>query len=416
MAEVIQFNCPACGTTLRLPLAMAAQQGPCPSCQREIVAPDPYRGIGGYEVPPPVLSIEPEPYRPFAETPPLVPKKAEVIEKTPEPEPVEIVPEPPAEIQPPEVVATPPLPVAQASVGKQPQRAILVLSCLWAGTVGLAMGIAFGVRSPQLFTATPGATQPLIVVPKVTKPAVVVPPPVAGPAPAPVVEKPVVVAPKIDPVIPPAKVSAAAEAALQAFLGAPDWAARSAYVLYPDRVRAAMEAYSHEVRDGPTAFKSISVKQSQVDETSGNTLFIFIVATEQFPTGIPVAVKETGGGWLVDWLAFVEFRDSLFQKFLDGPAGKAGFFHLVVTVPPPSPTEMENEHFSNYLLQSPLAEKSRLAYVKKDSDAAATLEAQTASGRTYAPVLEVEKRTTPDKQDYFEILSVKADDWFPREN
>ncbi|MES2659385.1 MAG: hypothetical protein V4689_12265 [Verrucomicrobiota bacterium] len=411
MAEVIQFNCPVCGTLLRLPLAMAAQQGPCPNCQREIVAPDPYRGIGGHEAPPPVLPVEPEPFAPFAETPPLVPKQA-IIEKPPEPAPV---PEP-EEIAPPQVVATPPAPVPQVPVSDPPQRAILVLSCLLAGAVGLAMGYAFGVRSAQAFMATPAASQPLVVSPMVEKPVIVVPPPVVVPPPAPVVETPVVVAPKIEPVKPPEKVSAAAEAALRAFLDAPDWAARSTYVLSPDRVRNAMEAYSREVPDGPTVYQSISVKHSQVDEKTGNTLFIFVVTTEQFPTGIPVAVKETGGGWLIDWLAFVEFRDSLFQKFVDGPANKGGFFHLVVTVPPPNPAEEENENFTTYLLQSPLAEKAQLAYVKKNSAAATTLEGQTAGGRAYAPILEVEKRATPDKQTYFEILSVKADDWFPREN
>ena len=413
MAEVIQFNCPVCGTMLRLPLAMAARQGPCPSCRREIVAPDPYRGIGSHEVAPPVVLKVPETFRPFAETPPLVSKPLATSAQKP------ILKEEPEIILPPEirtpspvVVSSPPVAVAQTPVSEPPQRAILVLSCLLAGAVGLAMGYAMGVRTAQSFLAVPAASQPLNVAPRVEKPATVATPPEPLPTPPPVPEPP-----KIEPVKPPEKISAAAEASLQAFLEAPDWAARNAYVLYPDKVRNAMEAYSHAVPDGPTAFKSITVKQSQVDPATGNTLFIFIVTTEQFPAGIPVAVKETSGGWLIDWLAFVEFRDSLFQKFVDGPAGKGGFFHLIVSLPSPDAAKTPgSKNFTTYLLQSPLANEAQLAYVKVDSPAAKTLQEQTAGGRSYAPVLEVEKRKTPDKKDYFEILSVKADDWFPREN
>lgn len=413
MAEVIQFNCPVCGTMLRLPLAMAARQGPCPSCQREIVAPDPYRGIGAHEAPPPVVLKVPEPFKPFAETPPLVPKKAaEMAKPPPRKEEPEIIL--PPEIRVPAPVAAAQPPVAPALVAEPPQRAILVLSCLLAGTVGLGIGYALGVLNsrPPL---TPAAHFPSVVVaPKINEPPVIETTPVVQPAPT---LQPVAELPKVELVRPPEKVSAAAEASLQAFLEAPDWAARNAYVLYPDKVRTAMEAYSHAVPDGPTPFKSITVKQSQVDPATGNTLFIFIVTTEQFPTGIPVAVKETGGGWLIDWLAFVEFRDSLFQKFVEGPPGKGGFFHLVVSIAPSAPEAgPTNENFTAYLLQSPLSDKPQLAYVKKDSPAAARLREQTAGGRAYAPVLEVEKRATPSKQVYFEILSVKADDWFPREN
>jgi hypothetical protein len=40
MADTFQFYCPACGTPLSLPVAASGQQGPCPRCSQEIVAPD----------------------------------------------------------------------------------------------------------------------------------------------------------------------------------------------------------------------------------------------------------------------------------------------------------------------------------------------------------------------------------------
>ncbi len=75
---------------------------------------------------------------------------------------------------------------------------------------------------------------------------------------------------------------------------------------------------------------------------------------------------------------------------------------------------LKNENFTPYLLQAPLTDKARMAFVKNGSEAATRLHDQTAGGMSYHPVLEVVKRMTPDKQEYFEILSVQADDWFPR--
>ena len=72
MAEVIQFPCPACGATLRLPLAMAGIHGPCPRCHQEISAPVPASGRSAAILPaaPPI---------------PAEPPAAEEIETNPPP-------------------------------------------------------------------------------------------------------------------------------------------------------------------------------------------------------------------------------------------------------------------------------------------------------------------------------------------
>jgi len=475
MAEVIQFQCPVCGTSLRLPLAMAARQGPCPTCGREIIAPDPYRGVGAHEVPPIWHPAELEPTRPFVDSPPLAsyapPLPSEpfqqsipVLHNPPvwsppaaRPLPVEepapaLAPAPvPASIPTPAPVAEstwenppaldPPPPVAATSCQK-PQRTILVLSCLLAGLGGFVIGLAWAQRSSvsehqagPLVPPEPPAEKASIApesakVEKAETPAPKPEPepskiePVATepPPPAPVLVKPKPETPDPAPKLPEpateksAKVSAAAQASLQAFLEAPDWATRSAHVLFPEKIRGAMEAYSREAPDGPTSYKSITVKQSQIDEKTGLTLFVFVVLTEKFPQGIPVAVKETATGWLVDWLTFVEFRDGLFQKFVDGPMDQTGYFHLAVTRPPADrAASTENEFFSSFLIQSPLAEKPKLAFAKKSSDGYKEILAQTAAGQVFAPVLEVRKRKTPEGQAYFEILRVMAPDWLPRE-
>lgn len=395
MSQLIQFPCPACGTQLRLPLTAAAQQGPCPSCRKEIVAPDPQRGIGGQLA---AAVQAPAPAEPVA----VAPKKA-----TPPPSPRD---EPPP-----------------APPRKQP----LIPACFLSAAVGLAVGFALGTRSK------PESPAPLPVAVETTPPAPPVPEPTPvkiviealTPEPAPTPEEPAPEPPppetSVTPDPPveetpappptPVKASAAAEAALRAFLEAPDWASRSVHVLFPDRVRATMEAYSHEVPDGPTNFGSIAAKQSQIDEATGNTLFIFVVTTEKFPDGIPVAVKETASGWLVDWLTFIEFRDGLFEKFLAGPVDQAGAFHLLATTPLEDPNATQNPNFTAYLVRSPMGGDPQTAFVKNGTPAATTIAAQTAGGRAYAPVLELVKRSTPDQREFLEILAVRADDWFPRD-
>lgn len=400
MAELIQFNCPACGTLLRLPLAMAARQGPCPNCDREIVAPDPYRGFGAYEIPLPPPPKVIEPFRPFAESPPMAPKEPETIAaRSAEPSPVKVEERP----------------VISAPACARPMRYVLIPSCLASALIGGIWGYAFAVRMPQRSAVTPPvtapATAPVTAPPAAGEPAVSTSPVLPKqPEPA----KPEAQIPTSEKPPEPAKVSAAAEASLKAFLEAPDWAARSSYVLYPEKVRAAMEAYSREVPDGPTPYQSISVQKSYTNEKTGDTSFIFTVNTSKFPAGIPVAVKETRNGWLVDWQVFVELRDGLFKKFIEGPVDKTGQFHLVVTTPPPDRAAgNDNEYFSAFLLQSAISDEKQMAYVRKKSDIYATFEATTKDGQPFAPVLEVVKRKTADGKPYFEVTKILAESWLP---
>jgi hypothetical protein len=380
MAEMIQFHCPACGALLRLPLTLAAQQGPCPCCGKIIVAPDPYRGVGAYQ-PEPQPSIRTErPTLPFAESPSPLPKA------------------PPVQV--PVIAAdhvNSPVPPPVSLHAPASQRAVLVLSILLTATVSLVAGYILGARANWVVSNTPF---PVMLPPKVEAA-----PPVSPPVqtvlikPQPVETKPA-----------PTKASAAAQSALKAFLDAPDWTTRSPYVLHPEKVREAMEAYSHKVPDGATPYKSISIQNSYTDKRSGNTMFIFKVITEQYPEGIPVAVMETATGWQVDWQTFIEFRDDQFKTFADGPVNQTGRFHLIVSS---APVGTANEHFATFLLDPPYPGRQQAAYVKKSSDILATLKAATANGALITPVLEVTKHSTSDGKSYLEIVRIIDIDWLP---
>jgi len=415
MAELIQFNCPACGVLLRLPLTMAASQGPCPVCAKVIVAPDPYRGLGAFEKPFPPPVEAPKPF--VASAPEITP---------PEQDPVR--PNSPEDSQPdhesPDLTTHEPH-ASQAN----PARTILVLSCLLTALGAFVAGYAVGEergkgKEPLLKPTPPPVTESPIIIPTAPAPEVEAPPVSESPAPPPaetkpteteaILVKPKVPAPKSEENQDNQKVSAAAEASLRAFLEAPDWVSRSAHVLGPDKVRNAMEAYSKVVPDGPTRFISIKVEQSQTDQSSGNTLFIFKVATEEIPEGIPAAVAETDKGWLIDWQAFVEFRDDQFKKFAEGPTDQIGRFHLIVRpIPEAEDQKSGNGHFASFLLDPPFPGRQQSAFVKKDSKAHATLIAGINPSGIYTPVLEVAKRGTPDGKSFLEITRVTSPDWRP---
>lgn len=405
MADLIQFHCPACGVVLRLPLPMAGQEGPCPRCSQLIVAPEPQRGFGARVTASPEKSS----------------RTAAMWDHTPLP--AEAPPQtsgnqaatgafPPTEL--------PPERNAADEVRQRPQLAVFVLSLLLTAVVSLLSGFLLGSGTIGMKAALASLeTKPIVPNSGITSdppPKVVIArPPADVPLPP---AQPAV--PRLEPASTPAsqpesvKASAAAEAALRAFLEAPDWTTRSTHVLFRERLKTAMESYSHKMPDGPTSYTEIKRKDTFMDRETGASFFIFYVCTEKHPDGFPTVVAETNSGWLVDWEAFVEFRDDQFKTFCDGPAGQSGKFHLLVTAPPPSrAANTENEYFASFLIGPPGADSARIAYVKKNAGACARLTESTKDGAVFAPVVEVSKRTTPEGKSYLEIDSVVASRWLP---
>lgn len=402
MPESIHFPCPSCGVVLSLPLERAGWQGPCPRCGDELLAPDPARGLGAVLAPATEI-----PFQPFAEgrpAPSNTPRHA-IVEPDPPPPP-SVGEAAPARLEP----------VPQASAPAPPpapdlRRSVLVLSVLLASVVSLVIGYLVGVRSDWLIARTPFPEFPAIpaadVAPLKPTPAPVLVKQPAEPDPEPAPAPP-------DPAPEPARASDAAEAALRAFLDAPDWSARAAYSLAAEKVRPIMEAYAREHPDGPTPTRGISVESSYTDPETGDTTFIFRVRTEEAPTGFPVAVAGTEQGWLVDWETFIEFRDDRFRQFAEGPADRSARFHLLVRKPTTEQAAgTENEHFTSLMVEPPMPDRQRLAYVRKGTETFDRLAAATSGGMIAAPVLELAKRTTPDGKSYLEITRILAADWLP---
>ncbi|MEK7949448.1 hypothetical protein [Luteolibacter soli] len=219
-----------------------------------------------------------------------------------------------------------------------------------------------------------------------------------------------------EPEPPPLKVIAAPEAALKAFLSAPDWPSRAKHVLHPERVTKKMEAYYAAMPDGPTNPLSLVVDASHDDPEKGADLFTYLIGTETFPKGFPVAIAKTPEGWRVDWETFVEFRDDHFRRFATGEGSDAGSFHLLVRnthyFDPPFPGSTK---LTAFRVDPPLPERDQYAFVPTGSDLHKTLAAATEWGRPCAPVLQLARKKHPDGKTHLEITAILAPNWRPQE-
>ncbi len=209
-----------------------------------------------------------------------------------------------------------------------------------------------------------------------------------------------------------------AQEALIAFLGAPDWQARSAFVLFPEEVRPAMEKHAKENGDGPIPASSVDLNE----EESTPPVFVFNVCTKAMPDGFPVPVTLTDEGPKIDWEAFLAFNDDHFQKLLTGPPDQSGIFNLLVK---PELGEEPSQHWFRYRLRVPMPGREATGWVRKDSVALAALKAvfegqngynkETVegfvSGKGVPLRMAVTKRRTNDGQEFLEIVDLVAVSW-----
>lgn len=219
---------------------------------------------------------------------------------------------------------------------------------------------------------------------------------------------------------PPAKVQLSADAALKAFLEAPDWKSRTELVIFPDDMRASIEKRATEIGDGPFPATSVTLL-----ETAGPS-HIYKVCTTAVPEGFPVAVMETKDGAKVNWESFVNFHDDLFRKFAEGPAGTTGVFHVLVKPDPPAAGEAES-NFSRFKLSVPMPGREQLAWIRKDSVALAKMRGifegsglldkglveKLLSEDGVAFSLKLAKRQPNEKQQFIEIVDFVAIGWLP---
>lgn len=398
-------------------------------------APQPVQALEQAKLPEPAPTPIPPPATqapaPFSQEPaPTSPFSSPHRDSPPAPTPL---PAPPSE---------PVAPVATSPPGSAKLvRTLWILTCALAALTGLVTGYLLGLRGPR----SPATDIPPRTVPPQQAPATP-PSPAEAPAPetppadpdpdpdpdpvTPPVEPPPVTPPPVEPPPateqsatpppaveePPLKVIPAPEAALKAFLAAPDWKSRALHVLHPEETAPKMEAYHTTVPDGPTAYTSLRADASHGDGEKNAQLLSYLIVTDTLPDGFPVALVDTPDGWKVDWEAFVEFRDDHFGRFAAGQGGESGAFHVLV----------RNTHYfgaafpgsdqlTAFRLDPPLPDRNHYAFVPTGSDLHKTLAGVTEWGRPFAPVLQLVRKQHGDRKFHLEIESILAPNWRPVE-
>ncbi len=117
--------------------------------------------------------------------------------------------------------------------------------------------------------------------------------------------------------------------ALKRFLQASNVSERLSYTLGAEVMKPLMERYYSRAADGPVMVDRIDfVRMDPNPELGSGRHCIFSLENKTWEYPVPVMLEEQPDGFKVDWLAFVEFKDRLLEKFFENYQEGAARFHV----------------------------------------------------------------------------------------
>lgn len=117
--------------------------------------------------------------------------------------------------------------------------------------------------------------------------------------------------------------------ALKKFLFATSLAERLQHTLGAEHMKPLMERYYTRSPDGPVLVDRIQfVRMDPNPELGSGKHCIFSLENKTWEFPVPVMLEEQPDGFKVDWLAFVEFKDRLLEKFFQGFQEGPARFHV----------------------------------------------------------------------------------------
>ncbi len=127
------------------------------------------------------------------------------------------------------------------------------------------------------------------------------------------------------------KTSRPALEALKCFLAAPTWQYRLRWVQKPDAVKAAMEKHYRKYTDGPIEVAHIEFIERYPAKSNTPPYCMFEASGGVLKRKTLVLIEEKNKNeCLVDWEAFVEFKDQLLWEFLIKPGSPPGKFRVML--------------------------------------------------------------------------------------
>lgn len=118
--------------------------------------------------------------------------------------------------------------------------------------------------------------------------------------------------------------------AIEAFLKAPDWEARSEMSYQGRSLRPAIEEY---YKKWPYSIADRIMLQLFKIEDAGDgsdPYWVYLVSSNEEDLGFPIVVRVEEGNLKVDWEIYAEFQDRHFAKFLSGEIASPHTFRVVV--------------------------------------------------------------------------------------
>jgi len=117
--------------------------------------------------------------------------------------------------------------------------------------------------------------------------------------------------------------------ALRKFLAATSLSERLPHTLGAEHMKPLMERYYSRLADGPVIVDRIQfVRMDPNPELGSGKHCILSLENKTWEFPVPVMLEEQPDGFKVDWLAFVEFKDRLLEKFFQTYQEGAARFHV----------------------------------------------------------------------------------------
>lgn len=117
--------------------------------------------------------------------------------------------------------------------------------------------------------------------------------------------------------------------ALKKFLASKSLEERLKYTLGADMVKPHMERYYTHAPDGPILVDRIQfVRMDPNPELGSGKHCILSLENKTWEFSVPVMLEEHEDGFKVDWVAFVEFKDRMLEKFFQTYMTGKACFHV----------------------------------------------------------------------------------------
>ena len=182
-------------------------------------------------------------------------------------------------------------------------------------------------------------------------------------------------------------------------------------ILDAARLAPTLESYFSGGRAVPVASYESLLERADKSTTTGRTVWLFRVTTDNVPRGFPLGVEDTPDGLRTDWELFTQCRDGALQAFLVDPSAPAGLYFAALkrahVFPDMLPGKDHTKFFAFDLSPPALGGSSVNAFIPRSTPLATRADnLYKFSAPPCAPLLEL-----AHKDGHVEITGIIRENW-----